>query len=94
MRRSSNGKRLTLFQHGLFEERLDKLIGKVEALAARGPEVYCSHPAAKRLHDRGVHPETDSPGDQARQSSTRNALGKDNRHWFRAKFHGRYRLFF
>jgi len=23
-----------------------------------------------------------------------NTLGPDNRHWFRAKFHGRYRLFY
>jgi toxin YhaV len=33
----------------------------------------------------------DPNGPEFRQGNT---LGPDNRHWFRAKFHGRYRLFY
>jgi len=85
----------TLFQHDLFAEQLDTLITKVEALAAKDPEPYRSHPSTKLLATiedhilRQIPRNPSSP--EFRQGNT---LGKDNRHWFRAKFHGRYRLFF
>jgi toxin YhaV len=85
----------TLFQHDLFAEQLEQLIAKVEALAAQDPETYRSHPAAKLLATiedyilKQIPRDPSSP--EFRQGNT---LGKDNRHWFRAKFHSRYRLFF
>lgn len=85
----------TLFQHSLFEEPLEKLITKVEALAAEQPDAYRSHPSAKLLATIQDYILKRIPQDpnslEFRQGNT---LGKDNRHWFRAKFHGRYRLFF
>jgi toxin YhaV len=56
---------------------------------------YASHPATKMLatinhYIRDVIP-PDPNGPEFRQGNT---LGQHNRHWFRAKFHGRYRLFY
>jgi toxin YhaV len=85
----------TLFQHTLFERQLEKLITRVEELAHQAPDTYRSHPSAKLLATiqnhilRRIPQNPSSP--EFQQGST---LGKDNRHWFRAKFHGRYRLFF
>ena len=85
----------TLFQHGLFAEQLDTLITKVEALAAKEPETYRSHPATKLLATIQDYILKQIPGDPSSPEFRQgNTLGKDNRHWFRAKFHGRYRLFF
>src|ERR1700730_14975747 len=85
----------TLFQHGLFAEQLDTLITKVEALAAKEPETYRSHPATKLLATIQDYILKQIPGDPSSPEFRQgNTLGKDNRHWFRAKFHGRYRLFY
>jgi len=85
----------TLFHHGLFEGQLDKLVTKVEALAAKEPDTYRSHPAAKLLATIEVYILKRIPqGPGSPEFQQGNTLGKDNRHWFRAKFHGRYRLFF
>jgi toxin YhaV len=70
-------------------------VEQVEALAAKDPTGYKELPAAKLLatinrHIRETIPR--NPGAvEFRQGST---LGSDNRHWFRAKFHERYRLFY
>jgi len=85
----------TLFQHRLFAEQLDILITKVEVLAAKEPETYRSYPAAKLLATIEDYILKQIPGDPSSPEFRQgNTLGKDNRHWFRAKFHGRYRLFF
>jgi toxin YhaV len=85
----------TLFAHSLFEEQLNELITKVEALAAKEPETYRSHPATKLLATIEDYILKQIPGNpNAPEFRQGNTLGKDNRHWFRAKFHGRYRLFF
>jgi toxin YhaV len=84
-----------LFQHPLFEEQLRKLIGTVEQLSIAEPDFYKQHPKTKLLAT--IHRTIneiiprDPNAPQFRQGDT---LGPDNRHWFRAKFHQRYRLFF
>ena len=67
----------------------------MEALAAKSPTGYKELPAAKLLatinrHIRETIPR--NPG--AVEFRQGNTLGSDNRHWFRAKFHERYRLFY
>ncbi|MBV9157180.1 MAG: type II toxin-antitoxin system YhaV family toxin [Acidobacteriaceae bacterium] len=84
-----------LFVHPLFEAQLEKLTTRVEKLAAKNPRGYLSDPAAKMLatihhYVREVIPR-DPNSPEFRQGNT---LGPGNRHWFRAKFHRRYRLFF
>jgi toxin YhaV len=83
-----------LFVHPLFEEQLRKLAKQVEKLASRDRE-YASHPAAKMLatilyYIEELIPRNPNSPD-FRQGNT---LGPGNRHWFRAKFHGGYRLFY
>lgn len=84
-----------LFVHPLFQTQLEKLTLRVEKLASRDPRGYASHPAAKILASINHYIQEAIPRDpnspEFRQGNT---LGPDNRHWFRAKFHGRYRLFF
>jgi toxin YhaV len=85
----------TLYLHPLFEQQLEKLIGRVEALKAKDPAGYKDQPATKLLatinrYIREIIP-TNPNAPEFRQGNT---LGADNRHWFRAKFHERYRLFY
>jgi toxin YhaV len=83
-----------LFIHPLFQTQLEKLTARVEKLASKDPQGYVSHPTAKILATinhyilEGIPRDPNSP--EFRQG---NMLGPRNRHWFRAKFHGRYRLF-
>jgi toxin YhaV len=84
-----------LFIHPLCQGQLEKLTARVERLASKDPRGYSSYPAAKLLatinhYIREVGPR-DPNSPEFRQGNT---LGPDNRHWFRAKFHGRYRLFY
>jgi toxin YhaV len=84
-----------LFIHPLCQGQLEKLTALVEKLASKDQRGYTSHPAAKILttiyhYIREVIPR-DPNRAEFRQGNT---LGADNRHWSRAKFHGRYRLFF
>jgi toxin YhaV len=84
-----------LYVHPLFEQRFSRLVEEVEALAARDPVGYKQRPAAKLLatinrYIREIIPK-DPGAVEFRQGNT---LGSDNRHWFRAKFHERYRLFY
>lgn len=84
-----------LFVHPLFQAQLQKLTERVGRLASKDPRGYASHPAAKILatinHYIRESIPRDPNGAEFRQGNT---LGHDNRHWFRAKFHGRYRLFY
>src|SRR5438552_1441828 len=84
-----------LFAHPLFTQQLERLTSQVEALAAKDPEDYRNQPATKllatiRRYIMEIIPK-DPNAPEFRQGDT---LGPDNRHWFRAKFHQRYRLFF
>jgi toxin YhaV len=84
-----------LFAHPLFTRQLERLVSQVEALAARTPETFKNHPATKLLATIRRYILEIIPADpntaEFRQGNT---LGPDNRHWFRAKFHDRYRLFY
>jgi len=84
-----------LYVHPLFDQQFRRLVEQVEALAANDPVGYKQQPAAKLLatinrHIREIIPR--DPG--AAEFRQGNTLGSDNRHWFRAKFHERYRLFY
>ena len=84
-----------LFQYPLFESQLTKLTDAVEQLSITEPDTYRGHPKTKLLAT--IHRLTaeiiprDPTAPEFRQGDT---LGSYNRHWFRAKFHQRYRLFF
>ncbi len=84
-----------LFQYPLFEHQLKKLTEAVEQLSVTQPNTYKEHPKTKllatihRLITESIPRYPNAP--EFRQGD---ALGPDNRHWFRAKFHQRYRLFF
>ena len=84
-----------LFVHPLFQAQLERLERRVERLASSDPEGYVSHPATKMLATINHYIQDAIPRDpnspEFRQGNT---LGPDNRHWFRAKFHGQYRLFY
>jgi toxin YhaV len=85
----------TLFTYPLFTQQLEKLTAQVRELASKDPSAYADHPATKLLatinkHIREIIPK-DPNAPEFRQGNT---LGKDNRHWYRAKFHQRYRLFY
>jgi toxin YhaV len=84
-----------LFIHPLCQAQMEKLAARVEKLASKDPLGYSSHPTAKLLatvkhYMREAIPR-DPNSSEFRQGNT---LGPNNRHWFRAKFHGRFRLFF
>jgi toxin YhaV len=84
-----------LFQYPLFENQLKRLTEAVEQLSISKPDTYKEHPKAKLLATIHRHVTEIIPRDpnapEFRQGDT---LGPDNRHWFREKFHQRYRLFF
>ena len=84
-----------LYVHPLFDQQFRRLAEQVEALAASDPVGYKNQPAARLLATINRHIREiilRDPGAAAfRQGNT---LGSDNRHWFRVKFHERYRLFY
>lgn len=85
----------SLFVHPLFKEKLESLTKEVERLAASDPKGYQTHPKTKLLHTIQKHIldiiPTNPNAPEFRQGNT---LGEENRHWFRAKFHERFRLFY
>jgi toxin YhaV len=84
-----------MFTHPLFAQQLEKLVAQVEALAAKDPATYKDQPATKLLATIRRHILEIIPRDpNALEFRQGNTLGEDNRHWFRAKFHERYRLFY
>jgi toxin YhaV len=78
-----------------FQGQFDRLVGTVETLREKDPEGYRCHPEAKLLATIVRIITHDVPRDPAnpdyRQGGT---LGTAHTAWFRAKFHGRFRLFF
>jgi toxin YhaV len=84
-----------LFVHPLFDQQLRRLVEQVEALAAKDPLGFKEQPSAKLLATINRYTQEIIPRDpNAAEFRQGNTLGADNRHWFRAKFHERYRLFF
>jgi toxin YhaV len=85
----------TLYFHPLIRQQLEKLTAKVEALQAKDPAGYREQPATKLLATINRYIREIIPRDpNAAEFRQGNTLGADNRHWFRAKFHERYRLFY
>lgn len=85
----------TLFAHPLFLEQLETTIAKVEELRRKNPDGYIKKNTSKRLAAINklafdVIPQ-DPNRTEYRQGET---LGKEHKHWFRAKFFQQYRLFF
>jgi toxin YhaV len=85
----------TLYFHPLFQQQLERLTTQVEALQAKDPSGYREQPATKLLATINRYIREIIPRDpNATEFRQGNTLGVDNRHWFRAKFHERYRLFY
>ncbi len=84
-----------LYAHPLFDEQLKTIEEKIRTAKRMASIGDIKHPAEKLLartlrYTRVLIP-ADSGAQQFRQG---NMLEKENRHWFRAKFHAHYRLFF
>jgi toxin YhaV len=84
-----------LYAHELFLVQLQRLMAEVTELQKRDLDDYELHPKTKFLATINQLIRETIPNDPAaslfRQGKT---LGKSNQHWFRAKFHAQYRLFF
>jgi len=84
-----------LFRHAEFRRTLDRLAAEVERLARERPHDWQSHPKAKLLRRIVDLIEVEIPRDpNAPEFAQGNTLGPAHRHWRRAKFLGRFRLFF
>ncbi len=84
-----------IFAHALFLNQFEELLTQVEHLRQKYPQDYKHKNATKRLAAIAklafdVIPQDPTRSDY-RQGDT---LGDDYKHWFRAKFFQRYRLFF
>src|SRR5712692_7707870 len=84
-----------LYAHAAFSEPLETLIQTVEALEKRQPQMYRGHPKTKLLKRILDLMLVEIPRDpNAADFQLGNTLGPAYRHWRRAKFLGRFRLFF
>jgi len=84
-----------LYAHPAFSQRLEVLIRTVEALEKRQPQSYRDHPSAKLLKRTLELILVEIPRDpNVAEFQLGNTLGPAYRHWRRAKFLGRFRLFF
>ncbi|WP_342149176.1 type II toxin-antitoxin system YhaV family toxin [Methylorubrum sp. SB2] len=84
-----------LFRATAFRASLDPLTAEVERLAAADPEGYRAHPKAKLLaRIRDLIFEEIPRDPNAPTYALGNTLGPAHRHWRRAKFLQRFRLFF
>jgi toxin YhaV len=89
----SNG--WTLLAYPDFGDPLQELQALVEALRQKHPEAYMHHPKARLLARLDALLFTEIPRDpNAAVFQLGNTMGADYRHWRRAKFLGRLRLFF
>ncbi len=85
----------TLLRHPAFREPFDGLVADVAALEAADPKGWTTHPKAKllkRIRDLIIDEIPANPDDPAFRLG--HTLGKQHGHWRRAKFLGRFRLFF
>lgn len=83
-----------LFRHPAFRVAVDALAIEVE-LARENPRDWQAHPKAKLLRRVTDLIEVEIPRNpNAPEYAQGNTLGPTHRHWRRAKFMGRFRLFF
>ena len=83
-----------LFQHRLFKLQYEKLLSEAERIREQQPDTFQHHPTIKLLARITQLITEEIPEDPAHERFNQgNTLGKEYRHWKRAKF-GRYRLFF
>jgi toxin YhaV len=81
--------------HPLFLAQIEVLAQQVEALKLNDPVGYVKKNASKRLAAIAKLAFDVIPQDPARPEYRQGGtLGGDHKHWFRAKFFQRYRLFF
>lgn len=84
-----------LYRAGAFAHALTALQAEVERLAAGKPETYRAHPKTKLLARVRALVLDEIPRDpNARVYALGATLGPAHRHWRRAKFLQRFRLFF
>jgi toxin YhaV len=84
-----------LFAHPAFRQPFDALVAEAARLRTADPEGYKQHPKIKLLKRIVDLIEIEIPRDQgAAEYSLGSTLGAEHRHWRRAKFLGRFRLFF
>jgi len=84
-----------ILAHPLFIAQRDALIGKVRELKQKNPRTFASSNAAKRLAAIDTLAFERIPQDPTRPEYRQgDTLGKERKHWFRAKFFQQYRLFF
>ena len=87
--------RWQLFAYPAFSQAFDALADEVEHLHSADPQRYHEHPKVKLLKRIVDLIEIEIPRNPgAREYSLGNTLGAAHRHWRRAKFLGRFRLFF
>lgn len=85
----------TIYAHPLFLDRLEAMITAVEKARKKDPKGYKKKRAAKLLAAVLKVAFEDIPSDPTRDTYRQGGtLGKDSRHWFRAKFLQQFRLFF
>ena len=84
-----------LFVHPAFRETFDALAAEVARLRTADPEGYKQHPKTKLLKRILDLIEVEIPRNPgAVEYSLGHTLGPERRHWRRAKFYWRFRLFF
>jgi toxin YhaV len=84
-----------LFAHPVFGAAFDVLVAEVARLRTANPAAYAQHPKTKLLKRIIDLIEVEIPRDPgAAEYALGNTLGPEHRHWRRAKFLGRFRLFF
>lgn len=85
----------TVFAHPLFLAQVEALTRQVEKFKKKDPNGYTKKNASKRLAAIAKLAFEVIPQDPTRAEYQQgNTLGEDHKHWFRAKFFQRYRLFF
>jgi toxin YhaV len=83
------------YVHPAFSQTFDALVAEVKRLQTVDPSGYSLHPKAKLLRRIVDLVETEIPRDPgAAEYNLGNTLGPAHRHWRRAKFLSRFRLFF
>lgn len=84
-----------LFVHPAFSDPFNGLVAEVARLRKSDPGGYVQHPKARLLKRIVDLIETEIPRDPgAAEFNLGNTLGPAHRHWRRAKFLSRFRLFF
>lgn len=84
-----------IFAHPLFLNQFAEILAQVEDLRRKDPKNYQKKNATKRLAAITKLAFEIIPQDPTRNDYRQgNTLGKDYKHWFRAKFFQQYRLFF